>query len=107
LGRWLKQDGIDIVDCSSGGNVAQAVIPVGPGYQSMFSEQVKRDAGIATATVGCITSPEQADHVVRTGQADMVLLAREFLRSPYWPLHAARTLGDDVVWPRQYARAKR
>lgn len=105
LCRRLRGRGVDLVDCSSGGNVANAHIPLGSGYQTPFAERIRRDAGIATGTVGLITSPAQADHVVRTGQADCVLLARELLRDPYWPLRAARELGHSVPWPSQYLRA--
>jgi 2,4-dienoyl-CoA reductase-like NADH-dependent reductase (Old Yellow Enzyme family) len=105
LSRRLKSLGVDLMDCSSGGNVERAEIPVGPGYQTGFAERIRRDAGIATAAVGMITSAPQADHIIRTGQADLVLLARELLREPYWPLHAARELGHAAPWPAQYLRA--
>jgi 2,4-dienoyl-CoA reductase-like NADH-dependent reductase (Old Yellow Enzyme family) len=105
LARVLKQHGVDLVDCSSGGNVAKAAIPAGPGYQVPFAEQVRRDAGIATAAVGLITEAAEADQIVRGGQADLVLLARELLRDPYWPLHAADALEAEVPWPAQYLRA--
>jgi 2,4-dienoyl-CoA reductase-like NADH-dependent reductase (Old Yellow Enzyme family) len=105
LCRRLRERGVDLVDCSSGGNVANAEIPLGPGYQSPFAERIRHDAHVATATVGLITSPTQADHIVRTGQADCVVLARELLRDPYWPLRAARELGHRVPWPAQYLRA--
>jgi len=80
-------------------------IPVGPGYQTPFAERIRKEAGIPTAAVGMITDPAQADHIVRTGQADMVLLAREFLRQPYWALEAARDLDRPASWPVQYLRA--
>jgi 2,4-dienoyl-CoA reductase-like NADH-dependent reductase (Old Yellow Enzyme family) len=105
LARRLKPLGVDLMDCSSGGNVAKAKIPVGPGYQAPFAERLRRDAGIATGAVGMITSATQTDHILRTGQADMVLLAREMLRDPYWPMHAAQELGHTVAWPTQYLRA--
>jgi 2,4-dienoyl-CoA reductase-like NADH-dependent reductase (Old Yellow Enzyme family) len=105
LCRLLRERGVDVVDCSSGGNVATAEIPLGPGYQTPFAAQIRKGADIATGTVGLITSPEQADHVIRTGQADCVLLARELLRDPYWPLRAARELGHATPWPVQYLRA--
>jgi 2,4-dienoyl-CoA reductase-like NADH-dependent reductase (Old Yellow Enzyme family) len=107
LARRLKAEGVDLIDCSSGGAVADAKIPVGPGYQVQFAERIRREAGIATAAVGLITEPAQADAIIREGQADEVLLAREFLRDPHWPLRAARVLGlkDAVVPPPQYARA--
>ena len=106
LGSWLKEVGVDLIDCSSGGNAADAKIPVGPGYQVPFAEKIKREAGIMTGTVGFITSPIQAETIIRTNQADIVLLAKEMLRNPYWPLQAARELKEDVKWPDQYLRAK-
>ena len=105
LARQLKDLGADLIDCSSGGNVLNAKIPVGPGYQTQFAEQIRREANILTGAVGMITSPVQAEHVVATGQADAVLIAREFLRDPYWPLRAADELGQPVSWPVQYLRA--
>ena len=105
LARQLKALGVDLIDSSSGGNVANAPIPTGPGYQTPFAQRIRREAGIATAAVGLITGAAQADHIIRNGQADMVLLARELLRSPYWPLDAARQLGHDTTWPAQYLRA--
>jgi 2,4-dienoyl-CoA reductase-like NADH-dependent reductase (Old Yellow Enzyme family) len=115
-GGWTVEDsaslaarlgplGVDAIDCSSGGNVAGVSIPVGPGYQVPFAAHIRRAAGIATAAVGLITSPEQAEHILRTGQADMVVLARALLRDPYWPLHAARALGHPPDVPPQYRRA--
>jgi len=106
LARKLQPLGVDLVDCSSGGLVADAVIPVGPGYQTQFAERIRREAGVVTGTVGLITSPQQADTIIRTGQADAVLLAREFLRHPYWPLHAARAVHQKIAWPPQYERAR-
>jgi 2,4-dienoyl-CoA reductase-like NADH-dependent reductase (Old Yellow Enzyme family) len=106
LSRLLREDGADIIDVTTGGNVATAKIPVGPGYQVEFAERVRREAGIATAAVGLITSPQQAATIVRAGQADVVLLARELLRDPHWPLRAARELRHDMAWPPQYERAK-
>ncbi|MFN2226315.1 MAG: oxidoreductase, partial [Anaerolineae bacterium] len=96
----------DLVDCSAGGSVPDAPVPLGPGYQVPFAEQVRREAGIATAAVGLITTPELADEIVRNGRADLVALGRELLRHPYWPLEAARALGHDIDWPRQYRRAR-
>jgi 2,4-dienoyl-CoA reductase-like NADH-dependent reductase (Old Yellow Enzyme family) len=104
LARALKIEGVDIVDCSSGGNVL-APIPVGAGYQVPFAETVRREAAIATAAVGLITEPTHADEIVRNGRADMVLLAREELRDPYWPIHAARVLRQEQRVPAQYLRA--
>ena len=85
--------------------MARAEIPVGAGYQTPFADRIRHEAGIATAAVGMITNPAQADHILRTGQADLVLLAREMLRDPYWPLHAAQALGQAAAWPVQYLRA--
>jgi 2,4-dienoyl-CoA reductase-like NADH-dependent reductase (Old Yellow Enzyme family) len=105
LARELKELGADLIDCSSAGLVPHAVIPVGPGYQTQFAEQIRREAGILTGAVGMITSPVQAEHILVTGQADAVVIAREFLRDPYWPLRAARELGQPTTWPVQYLRA--
>lgn len=105
LARQLKGLGVDLIDCSSGGNVAHAQIPVGPGYQTEFAEQIRREAGILTGAVGMITSAVQAEHILATGQADAVIIAREMLRDPYWPLRAARELGQSISWPVQYLRA--
>ena len=105
LARRLKAEGVDLIDCSSGGGVATATPPIGPGFQVPFAERIRREAGVATAAVGLITEPEQADAIVRQGQADVVLLARELLRDPHWPLRAARKLGATLVPPVQYARA--
>ncbi|MFN3430201.1 MAG: NADH:flavin oxidoreductase/NADH oxidase [Candidatus Sericytochromatia bacterium] len=107
LSRTLKDRGVDLIDCSSGGIAPTVQIPVGPGYQTPFAERIKAETGIATGAVGMILDPAQADHLLRTEQADVVLLAREMLRDPYWPLHAAKALGKDIEWPRQYQRAKR
>jgi 2,4-dienoyl-CoA reductase-like NADH-dependent reductase (Old Yellow Enzyme family) len=106
LCRRLKEIGVDLIDCSSGGVIADARVPAGPGYQTPFAERIRREAGIATAAVGLITEAAQAEHILRTGQADAVFLAREMLRDPYWPLHAAAKLRVDVPWPVQYQRAK-
>jgi 2,4-dienoyl-CoA reductase-like NADH-dependent reductase (Old Yellow Enzyme family) len=106
LARILKLHGVDLFDCSSGGNVATAKIPVGAGYQVEFAQRVRREAGVLTGAVGMITEPAQADQIVRTSQADVVFLARQFLREPYWPLLAARVLGQEIAWPPQYDRAR-
>ena len=106
LARWVAELGVDVVDCSSGGNTPDASIPVGPGYQVPFAERVRREAGVASAAVGMITDPRQANDVIRDGRADVVLLAREELRDPYWPLRAARELGGAADWPVQYERAR-
>ena len=105
LARLLLPLGVDLIDCSSGGNVEKADIPVGPGYQAPFAERIRREANIATAAVGLITAAAQADQIIRNDEADIVLLAREMLRDPYWPLHAAQELGQVAPWPRQYLRA--
>ena len=105
LARLLNARGVHLLDVSSGGNIATAKIPVGPGYQTAFAERIRRESGLPTGAVGMITSPAQADHILRTGQADVVLLARELLRDPYWPLHAAQALHQDTSWPVQYLRA--
>ena len=107
LAQTLKGHGVDLFDCSSGGNVAGARIPVGPGYQVAFAQLLRQQAGVLTGAVGMITDPAQADQIIRTGQADVVFLARQFLRDPYWPLTAARALGQDIKWPLQYDRAKK
>jgi 2,4-dienoyl-CoA reductase-like NADH-dependent reductase (Old Yellow Enzyme family) len=104
--RCLKELGVDLVDASSGGLVAYAKVAVGPGYQVPFAEAIRRDAGIPTAAVGMITEAAQAEAIVASGKADAILMARAFLRDPYWPLHAAKTLGADVDWPLPYGRAK-
>jgi len=106
LCRGLGALGVDLVDVSSGGTSPSAAVPAGPGYQSAFAERIRREAGIPTAAVGLITSPEQADHIVRSGQADLVLLGRELLRDPGFALRAARVLGAEGSWPRQYLRAR-
>lgn len=106
LAKLLKALGVDVVDCSSGGVIPQAKIPVGPGYQVPFAQRIRSESGMATGAVGMITDPAQADQIVRSGQADLVILARQLLREPYWPLHAARALGHEIQWPPQYERAK-
>jgi 2,4-dienoyl-CoA reductase-like NADH-dependent reductase (Old Yellow Enzyme family) len=105
LARRMRDRGVDLVDCSSGGAVHDQQIVLGPGYQVPFAERVRRDARVATGAVGLITEAKQADAIIRGGQADVVLLARELLRDPYWPLHAADRLDQVVPWPPQYLRA--
>jgi len=105
LARQVKELGVDLIDCSSGGNVAQVTIPVGPGYQTPFAERTRRETGVMTGALGMITSAVQAEHILATGQADAVVIAREMLRDPYWPLRAARELGQAIPWPVQYLRA--
>jgi len=106
LCRRLKEIGVDLIDCSSGGLAPYAKIPGGPGYQTPFSAEIRSSVGIATGTVGLITHPVQAEQILTTGQADVIFIARELLRDPYWPLHAAKIFGLDVRWPPQYERAK-
>ncbi|WP_259070800.1 NADPH dehydrogenase NamA [Mucilaginibacter sp. X4EP1] len=106
LAKVLINKGVDLIDCSSGGNVATAKIPVKPGYQVEFAEKVKKESGILTGAVGMITEPKQADEIIQEGEADLVIMAREFLRDPYFPLRAAHVLNEDVKWPLQYERAK-
>jgi 2,4-dienoyl-CoA reductase-like NADH-dependent reductase (Old Yellow Enzyme family) len=106
LGKVLIDKGVDLIDCSSGGNVSTARIPLKPGYQVEFAEKVKKESGILTGAVGLITEAVQADTIIRQGQADFVIMARELLRDPYFPLRAAHQLGHEVKWPDQYLRAK-
>lgn len=106
LASLLKEKGVDLIDVSSGGSVPTAQIPVGPGYQVSFAETIRREAGIATSAVGLITTPEQAEDILSQGKADMILLGRELLRDPYWPLRAAMSLGAQLpYWPPQYHRS--
>jgi 2,4-dienoyl-CoA reductase-like NADH-dependent reductase (Old Yellow Enzyme family) len=105
LASILKEHGVDLIDCSSGGNVFNARIPFGPGYQVQFSEAIRK-TGILTGAVGLITTPQQAEEILETGKADLVLLGRELLRNPYFPLHAAKELSTETTWPLQYLRAK-
>jgi 2,4-dienoyl-CoA reductase-like NADH-dependent reductase (Old Yellow Enzyme family) len=105
LAKVLKEHKVDLIDVSSGGLTPHQVIPHGHGYQTPFAERIRREAKIPTGAVGMITHAAQAEHILRTGQADVVLLARELLREPYWPLRAARELGDTTSWPAQYLRA--
>ena len=105
VARWLKEHGVDLIDCSSGG-IAPAMPPAEPGYQVPFAESIRRAAQIPTLSVGLISTPEMAEQVVRNGRADMVALGRELLRHPHWALDAAHALGDDIAWPKQYVRAK-
>jgi len=105
LCKRLKGLGIDLIDCSSGGNIADAKIPLVPGYQVPFATAIKNEVGIATSAVGLITDAVQAEQIVATGLADSVSLARAMLRDPYWPRHAALALGVDPQWPDQYKRA--
>jgi len=103
--RHLRAHGVDLVDVSSGGQVPNAQVPAGPGFQVEFAARIRRETGIPTAAVGLITDPVQANAIVAQGEADLVLLARAMLRDPYWPLHAAAALGETIGWPVQYLRA--
>ncbi len=105
LAKVLKQHGVDLMDISSGGLVADAKIPAGPGFQTPFADRIRREAGIPTGAVGMITDAAQADQIVRNGQADVILIARELLRDPYWPLRAAEDVHQRIAWPKQYLRA--
>jgi 2,4-dienoyl-CoA reductase-like NADH-dependent reductase (Old Yellow Enzyme family) len=105
LARQIKPLGVDFIDCSSGGMVPWAKIPVGPGYQVPFAAAIRERTGILTGAVGMITEQDQAERIIREGKADAVLIAREFLRDPYWPLAAAREAGHPISWPAQYLRA--
>ncbi len=105
LAQQIGPLGVDLIDCSSGGNIATAKIPLTPGYQVPFSEAVRKSGGIATGAVGLITSGEQAEAIIAEGKADVIFLAREFLRDPYWPLHVAAQNSESASWPVQYLRA--
>ncbi len=106
LASILKTKGVDLIDCSSGGNIPNAKVPVGPGYQVPFAERIKKESGILTAAVGLITEAQQAENILNQQQADLIVMARQLLRDPYFPLHAAAALGVDMKWPDQYERAK-
>jgi 2,4-dienoyl-CoA reductase-like NADH-dependent reductase (Old Yellow Enzyme family) len=106
LAKVVKEKGVDLMDCSSGGNVYKAPIVVKPLYQLPFAEKVKKESGMLTGAVGMITTAEQCEDIVVNGRADLVILARQLLRDPYFPLHAAKLLNVDVQWPVQYERAK-
>jgi 2,4-dienoyl-CoA reductase-like NADH-dependent reductase (Old Yellow Enzyme family) len=104
LSRRVREHGVDLIDCSSGGLALHQQIRLGPGYQVPFAERIRREAHIGTGAVGLITTPQQADEIIRQEKADCVLLAREMLRDPYFPLHAAQQLGVKLPWPPQYLR---
>ena len=106
LGKILKTKGVDVIDCSSVGNIYKAKVEVGPLYQTPFAEKVKHGAGIMTGAVGMITTVQECEDIIASGRADLVFLARQLLREPYFPLRAARELGADIKWPVQYERAK-
>ncbi len=105
LAKVLKTHRVDLLDASSGGLVPYAKIPVGPGFQTPFAERIRREVGMPTGAVGMITGSAQADQIIRNGQADLVMIARELLRDPYWPLQAASELHKHMPWPKQYLRA--
>jgi len=105
LARLLREHGVDLVDASSGGLVADAKIPVASGFQVGFAARIRHEANISTAAVGLITEPEQANAIIANGEADLILLARAMLRDPYWAVHAAAALGEQASWPKQYLRA--
>ena len=106
LCKELLATGVDLIDCSSGGQVPYAKIPVGPGYQIPFAAAIKREVGIPTGAVGMITKAQQAEEILQNGEADAIILGRELLRDPYWPLHAAKAMDAEITWPQQYLRAK-
>lgn len=106
LAAVLKTHGVDLIDCSSGGVIPGVKIPTGPGYQVPLAEKIKKETGLLTGAVGLITSAQQAEEILQNGQADLIFLARQSLRDPYFPLHAAKEMGVDVEWPIQYLRAK-
>lgn len=107
LANIIKDKGVDLIDCSSGGNSTEQKIPVGPQYQTPFAHKIKTEAGLLTGAVGLITTAQQAEQILIDQQADLIILARQLLRDPYFALHAAKELGDDIQWPLQYERAKR
>lgn len=106
LAKWLKDEGVDLIDCSSGGNSPDQVLKPFPGYQVQFASRIKKEAEIATGAVGLITQSKQAEEVLTNGDADVVLLGRELLRSPYWPINARAELDDEIGWPSQYLRGR-
>jgi 2,4-dienoyl-CoA reductase-like NADH-dependent reductase (Old Yellow Enzyme family) len=105
LARWLKDDGVDLIDCSSGGSVPHPTIPLAPSYQVPFAARIRREASIATGAVGMITDARQANAILERGDADIILMARELLRDPYFPRRAAAELGVKIESPVQYGRA--
>lgn len=106
LSAILKDQGVDLIDCSTAGLVSWQKIPAGAGFQVPFAEQIKKETGILTGAVGLLTEAEQMEEILASGKADLIFIARESLRDPYFPLHAAQTLGVDLKWPDQYDRAK-
>ena len=106
LAQRLKSKGVDLVDCSSGGNSPAQIIPVAPLYQVPFAQKIKSEVGVLTGAVGLITTAEQAEEILERNQADLIIMARQFLRDPYFPLHAAKQLNVQIPWPVQYERAR-
>lgn len=106
LSAILKDKGVDLIDCSTAGNIAGAKIPLGPAYQVPFAERIKKETGILTGAVGLITEAKQAEEILKANKTDVIIIARQSLRDPYFPMHAAKELGDDIQWPNQYLRAK-
>ena len=104
--KWLRDVGVDLIDCSSGGLVPHAKVPIAPGYQVPFAAAIRREVNMPTGAVGLITEAQQAEEILQKGEADAVILARAMLRDPYWPMHAAKELSVDFQWPVQYVRAK-
>ena len=107
LAKILKTKGIDLIDCSTGGNVAGVKIAIKPLYQLSFATSIKKESGILTGAVGLITTSTEAENIIANGEADLVFMAREFLRDPQFPLRAAQELNAEVTWPKQYERAKK
>jgi 2,4-dienoyl-CoA reductase-like NADH-dependent reductase (Old Yellow Enzyme family) len=107
LSKILQNEAVDFIDCSSGGNSTEQKIPVGPLYQVPFAERIKKECGILTGAVGLITTVAEAETILQNGQADLVIMARQLLRDPYFAFHAAEELGDEIAWPVQYQRAKK
>jgi len=106
LAKLLKEEGVDLIDCSSGGNISSAKIPIAPGYQVPFASQIKKEAEMLTCAVGLITKAAQAEEIISENKADIVLLGREMLRNPYWSLNAAKELNAEIQYSLQYLRAK-
>lgn len=106
LAAILKEKGVDVIDCSTGGNIPGVRIPLTPGYQVSFAEKIKNETGVLTGAVGLITTAQQAEEILQQGSADLIFMAREMLRDPYFALHAAKQLDTETEWPVQYQRAK-
>jgi len=106
LAAILKEKGVDLIDTSSAANIPKAPIPVGPNYQVPLAAKIKKEASMPTGAVGLITDAQQAESILQNGEADLIFIARELLRNPYFPLQAAKELGDEITWPKQYDRSK-